>query len=330
MLQLKPLLTLFLLAAGAAAQAAEQSAPAGFLFVTFRSEGEELAEQVYFGVSDDGRRWSALNDSQPVLVSELGERGVRDPYLIRRPDGEGFYLIATDLSTHLNGDWGRAVRAGSHAIIIWETQNLVDWSEPRRVEVAPNDAGCTWAPEAIYDAEQGDYLVFWASTTKRDDFAKHRIWAARTKDFREFGEPFIYIEKPTTVIDTTIVHGGDSYYRFTKDEKFKAITMESSPAIDGPWTDVPGFSLAKLRGYEGPECYQIEPASGDKPGVWGLILDNYARGRGYQPYTTTDLTAGQFEPAEGFDFPFRFRHGSVMPLSADELQAVRAAYGGGE
>ena len=60
---------------------------------------------------------------------------------------------------------------------------------PRLVKVAPDDAGCTWAPEAVYDEETADYFVFWASTTAGDDFAKHRIWAARTKDFRSFGKP---------------------------------------------------------------------------------------------------------------------------------------------
>ena len=52
--------------------------------------------------------------------------------------------------------------------------------EPRLVKVAPDDAGCTWAPEAIYDEAKQEYLVFWASTTGRDEFAKHRIWGART------------------------------------------------------------------------------------------------------------------------------------------------------
>lgn len=317
-------LTLFLLAAASLAAAAE---PAGYLFATFRGEGSPMGEQIYYAVSEDGRTWDALNGGEPVLVSELGERGVRDPYLLRKEGGDSYVLIATDLSIHLNGDWGRAVRAGSHNVVIWESDDLVEWSEPRLVEVAPHDAGCTWAPEAVYDAEEGDYLVFWASTTGRDDFAKHRIWGARTKDFREFGEPFVYIEKPTTVIDTTIVRDGDTYYRFTKDEKFKAITMEQAERIAGPWSDVPGFSLARLRGYEGPACYRLEPAADGEPAVWSLILDHYARGRGYQPYVTHDLASGQFEEAEGFEFPFRFRHGSVLPLSAEELERVQAGYG---
>lgn len=300
--------------------------PAGFLFVTFRGEGTPMTEQVYFAVSENGRKWQALNDSKPVLVSDLGEKGVRDPYVLRSHDGERFYLIATDLSIHHNGDWGRAVRGGSHSIVVWESTDLVNWSEPRLVEVAPDDAGCTWAPEAIYDHANQDYLVFWASTTRRDNYAKHRIWAARTKDFKTFSEPFIYIEKPTTVIDTTIVRDGDVYYRFSKDEKYKAITLEKAPAVEGPWTDIPEFSLAKLRGYEGPACYQIQPAKEGQPATWGLILDHYARGRGYQPYVTQDLASGEFQEDGDFSFPFKFRHGSVLPLSAEEYERVKAAY----
>ena len=148
-----------------------------------------MTEQIYFVVSRDGKDWTSLNGGEPVLVSQLGERGVRDPFLLRAHDGSKFFLIATDLSIHLNRDWGRAVRAGSKSIVIWESSDLVNWSEPRLVKVAPDDAGCTWAPEAIYDEATQDYLVFWASTTAGDKFAKHRIWAARTKDFKTFAQP---------------------------------------------------------------------------------------------------------------------------------------------
>lgn len=301
--------------------------PGGFLFVTFNSENTPMGEQIHFGLSKDGRNWTALNQSKPVLVSNLGEKGVRDPFLIRAHDGKCFYLIATDLSIHLNPGWPRAVRKGSHSIVIWESADLVQWSAPRLVKVAPDDAGCTWAPEAVYDEEAADYLVFWASTTAGDDFAKHRIWAARTKDFRSFGKPFIYIEKPTTVIDTTIVRDGKAYYRFTKDEKHKAITMEKAGRISGPWTDVNDFTLAQLRGYEGPQCYLIELATAARPPVWGLILDHYSKGRGYQPFTTRDLASGNFEKADDFTFPFHFRHGSVLPVTDEEFARLMKAYG---
>ncbi len=302
------------------------AADGGFLFVTFKGESTPLTEQVHFAFSRDGRNWEALNRGEPVLISPLGEKGVRDPFLIRAHDGKKFHLIATDLSINLNPDWKRAVRAGSRNIVVWDSSDLVTWSAPRLIPVAPADAGCTWAPEAVYDEETGDYLVFWASTTARDEFARHRIWAARTRDFVTFGEPFIYIEKPTTIIDTTIVRDGDRYYRFTKDEKFKAITCETSRHLSGPWADVPGFSLAQLVGYEGPQAYVITPASAGKPAVWGLILDHYLKREGYKPFVTTDLAGGQFAPADDFTFPFRFRHGCVLPVSAEEYNRLKTAF----
>jgi hypothetical protein len=302
------------------------AADAGYLFVTFKGEQNPMGEQIYFAVSRDGKNWEALNKGDPVLVSQLGEKGVRDPYLLRAKDGKRFYLIATDLSIFLNRDWKRAVQAGSRSIVIWESEDLVKWSEPRLVAVAPEDAGCTWAPEAIYDESSGDYLVFWASTTKAENFQKHRIWAARTKDFRQFSAPFVYIEKPNTIIDTTIVQEGGKYYRFTKDEKDKAITMEVSDSITGQWTDVPTFSLAKMRGYEGPQCYVVARAANGQPATWCLILDHYAQRKGYEPFVTANLSTGEFTPGTGFTFPFRFRHGSVLPLSEQELARLEKAY----
>ena len=299
------------------------AAEGGYLFVTFRGEGSAEGEQIYFGLSNDGIRWDALNGDKPALVSTLGEKGARDPYLLRGEDGK-FYLIATDLSIFHNRDWGRAVRAGSRAILIWESQNLVDWSQPRLVTVAPTDAGCTWAPEAIYDPASKKYLVYWASTTQRDNFAKHRIWGAWTQDFKTFGEPFIYIEKPTTVIDTDIVRAENGkYYRFTKDEKFKAITMEVGESLTGEWKDVPGFSLAQLKGYEGPACFVLKPSKDAKPATWCLLLDYYSRGQGYKPFVTEDLASGKFEPGSAFEFPFRFRHGSVLPVSSTECARLK-------
>ena len=321
---MKKLVPLFLtMFAGAAALAAD----GGYLFVTFKGEQTPMSEQIYFALSKDGRQWSALNDGEPVLISKLGEKGVRDPYLLRSHDGKTFYMLATDLSIHLNGNWGRAQTDGSKSIVIWESSDLVKWSRPRLVRVAAPDAGCTWAPEAVYDEEAGDYLVFWASKNRRDKFGKQRIWAARTKDFRKFEKPFVYIDKPSHVIDTNIVRDNGKFYRFSKDEQFKAITMEVSDKLTGEWQTVPDFSLSKLQGYEGPECYMLKPAADGKPAVWCLVLDHYSKGAGYQPYVTEDLASGQFTAGPDFSFPFRFRHGSILPLDAAEFARVEAAYG---
>jgi hypothetical protein len=58
------------------------AAPAGYLFVTFGGQPNALSEQVYFATSRDGRDWTALNNGDPVLVSDIGQKGARDPYLL--------------------------------------------------------------------------------------------------------------------------------------------------------------------------------------------------------------------------------------------------------
>jgi sucrose-6-phosphate hydrolase SacC (GH32 family) len=335
----KLLCTAFFASLSLAAWAAAPSAPAtpsatapaprgGFLFTTFKGEQTPKTEQIYFALSADGLHWDALNKGDPVLVSEVGEKGVRDPYLLRSHDNKKFILLATDLSINLNSNWSRAQNAGSRSIVIWESEDLVKWSEPRLVKVAPDDAGCTWAPEAIYDEDTKDYLVYWASKTQRDNFAKHRIWSARTTDFKTFSKPEVYIEKSNTVIDTDIIRDPQSrkYYRFTKDERTKAISMESADKIAGPWADVAGFSLAAMTGYEGPAAFQLKPPADGQPATWCLLLDFYSRNQGYKPFTTTDLASGKFTANNDITFPFRFRHGSILALTPEELARVKAAY----
>lgn len=301
----------------------------GYLFVTFRGEATPMTEQIYFMLSDDGRKWAALNKAEPELVSTRGEKGVRDPFILRSQDNKKFFVIATDLSINLNPDWGRAQNAGSQSIVIWESEDLVTWSVPRLVKVAPDNAGCTWAPEAVYDEKEKAYLVFWASKTASDGYSKQRIWASYTKDFKQFSAPFVYIEKPETVIDTTIVKEKNTYYRFTKDEEHKSITMERSKQLMSGWETMNNFSLASLAGYEGPTSFIIhQPASGNPP-KWNLLLDFYSKGKGYQSFESDDISSGNFKPAAAMEFPFHpVRHGTVLTLTKAEYARIKAAYSG--
>mgnify|MGYP002508627035 CR=1 FL=1 len=92
--------------------------------------------------------------------------------------GDRFFLIATDLCIAADGDWWKAQTEGSRSIMIWESEDLVHWSEQRMVEVNKKTAGCTWAPEAYYDEVTGEYLVFWASRVSSDGYARQRVYAA--------------------------------------------------------------------------------------------------------------------------------------------------------
>lgn len=307
------------------------AAEGGFLFTTFRDETTTMSEQIYMGISDDGRHWEELSGGKPVLVSDVGEKGVRDSFLLRSHDGQKVWLIATDLCVARNSDWKRAAQAGSRSIVVWESSDLVHWSKPRLALVAPQDAGCVWAPEAIYDGDAGDYLVCWASTTARDNFSKQRIWAARTKDFRSFGTPFIYVEQPNHVIDIDIVRDGDTFYRFIKDDKDKCVSMATSKKLLGPWQAMPQFTAGQGKNFEGPICFQLKTAANGQPPVWCLLLDNVSDrigsgAFGYMPFLSNDLGTGQFRPATDFHFPYPFRHGSVLAITTAERERLKSAY----
>ena len=296
-----------------------------YLFVHFTgkdSGADTNYEQIYFSLSKDGENWEILNDSKPVLNNTLGTKGVRDPYIIRGEDGT-FYIIATDLLKAAT-NWTAAQQTGSRSIIIWETKDLTDWGEARIVEVMPEStgAGCVWAPEAVWDEAEQKYMVFWASRVSTDNYAKQRIYRSYTSDFKNFTAPEIYIEEDYDVIDATILKSENKYYRFIKDEKDKYIYCETSSSLakDG-WTKVTGYN--QVSGPEGPTCFKT---NGDNSN-WTLMLDFYGGGQGYKPYTTSDLSSGVFtEGTANFPSGVTYRHGSVLPITKAEYDAVKEAY----
>lgn len=296
-----------------------------YLFAHFvGNESSADHEQIYFSVSQTGTSWTTLNGGKPVLTSNVGEQGVRDPYILRGEGGK-FYIIATDLSIYHNKDWGRAQSAGSKSIVVWESNNLVDWGNANLVKVAVDDAGCTWAPEAVYDEAKGQYMVFWASKVASDDYSKQRVYRSYTSDFKDFTAPEIYIETDAHNIDTTIVKENGVYYRFTKDESKKSVTMMKSTSLDSGWTDVETYTINgvagnTVTGYEGPTIYK------NNDGGWTLLLDHYSAGDGYKPFVTDDLSTGVFKSAADFTFDATYRHGTVMPITQEEYDALIAKY----
>lgn len=96
-------------------------------------------------------------------------------------------VSAMDLKIYQGNGWDAAQTKGSHVLIIWESDDLIHWSEPRRVPVSEEiEAGCTWAPEASYDPLTEEYIVYLSSKTASDNYAKQRVYITRTRDFHTF------------------------------------------------------------------------------------------------------------------------------------------------
>ena len=312
-----------------------------YFFAYFAGEGYSDGEQIYFASSQDGLNWDDLNNNEPVLTSTLGEEGVRDPFIIRSPEGDKFYLIATDLKIYGNGDWNAAQNSGSQSLMVWEPTDLVNWSNQRMVEVSADiGAGCTWAPEATYDPLTGEYVVYWASRTPSVD-NKQRVYYAKTRDFYTFTEPQLYIEKDQSSIDTTMIENDGTYYRYTKNEGdstnelgalTKTIFIEKSDSVLGKFTQIPSDSLnsSDNQWVEGPTIFKLNSDDAAED-TWCLLVDDFG-GIGYYPLLTTDLESGEFTaPEEGtFKMPSRARHGTPLRVTAEEYARIMAAYGSPE
>ncbi|RAV05091.1 glycosyl hydrolase family 43 [Paenibacillus sp. YN15] len=307
----------------------QQKSYSGYVMAHFIGEQPD-GEQVYFAYSEDGLHWKDLNGGLPVLRSGLGEKGARDPFLVRDPKAAKFYLIATDLRIASGKGWATAVQAGSRDMIVWESADLVNWSSPWAVTLAVPGAGCLWAPEAVFDEASGDFLVFWASATQEqhETERKHKIYSARTKDFRSFTPAEKYIERDNHIIDTTILLHNGVCFRYSKDETTKNIRVEQGASLDKD-AFVPLFApvLEELTGVEGPEIFKFNDRE-----EWCLIVDRFATGKGYLPLVTTDLASGEFRVLDDEEFDMgksKKRHGGVLPITRDECSRLLAAFGDG-
>ncbi|GGS06688.1 hypothetical protein GCM10010269_52000 [Streptomyces humidus] len=308
----------------------------GYMFSYFTGEGTADGEQLYAALSkgDDPLKWRELNDGKPVLTSTLGEKGLRDPFIIRSPEGDKFYQIATDLRIYGNGDWDRSQRSGSKSIMVWESTDLVHWTDQRLVKVSPDSAGNTWAPEAYYDSKLGQYVVFWAS--KLYDNPAHsgdtynRMMYATTRDFYTFSEPKVWVDRGYSVIDSTVIQHDGTYFRLSKDERNNSSSTpnskfvfeeKSDSLLNLSWTAVAeGIGKGAMNAAEGPLVFKSNTE--DK---WYAFLDEFG-GRGYIPFETKDLASGVWTPSTGYDLPSKPRHGTVLPVTQAEYDRLLRAY----
>jgi beta-xylosidase len=314
---------------------------AGYSFFYFTGEGTSDGEQIYSALSkgNDPLNWTELNNGRPVLRSSLGELGVRDPFILRSPDGDKFYLLATDLRIYAGRGWDAAQRSGSRSIMVWESTDLAHWSRQRSVQVSPPTAGNTWAPEASWDAKRGTYVVYWASKLYADNDPNHtgdsynRMMYATTRDFVTFSAPQVWNDPGYSVIDSTVIKDQDTYYRFTKDERnntsstpcSKFITEEKSADLLDPHygfvADCIGKATATSPGLsagEGPTGFKSNTEN-----KWYVFIDEFG-GRGYVPFESTDLNSGRWTMSAGAHLPASPRHGTVLPVTQAEMARLSA------
>lgn len=319
----------------------------GYFFPYFLGESTTTDEELYFAASqrNDVKAWTVLNDGKSVLQSNVGEQGIRDPFIIRSKEGDRFFMIATDLNIKdVQKNFGAAQEKGSKNLLVWESDDLVNWSDVRAIKVASDYAGNVWAPEAYYDEQRGEYIVWWSSaiyastdvTTHNIADSYQRMYYATTRDFVNFSEPQVWLDKKTGtgkgMIDATMALYKGMYYRIIKNEGYMAMQQDKSTDLrsttyelikdrvgvgqPNPWGGT--YTMG-----EGPSLF---PSNTD-PDHWYLLQDqpSYHGGKGYMLFETNDLPSANWTSVLDGSLP-PARHGSIIGVTQTELAALYAKY----
>ncbi len=307
-----------------------------YLFVHFKEKTSPDGEQVYFAISEDGFHWQEVNHGQPVLWAYYGDKGVRDFTIARCEKTGKYFIFATDLSlsygmrNQYHHSWDEIGRNGSKCLSVWESTDLVTWTEQKLVKIGDENFGCLWAPDIIFDRASGDYVLHWSSSHKCNNYGFKAIYYSRTKDFKTFtASKELYRKEDSGVIDSAMYEEDGRYYLFVKSESNPArIILLESENVTGPFKRIEAFdqsmSVIEAGLYEAPTAVKLEN------GKWCLFLDNYGvpgEGQGYVPFIADSLADGKFVRSdESFCFPYGFKHGTVIKISGEEYERVREGY----
>ena len=289
-----------------------------YLFTSFRRNGET---GVFFAASTDGREWQPLKENQPWLKPEQPGMLMRDPWLGQGPDGI-WHMLWT-------WGWTRAEAGGHLQLGYASSKDLVHWSPQRALPVMQSEptARNAWAPEAVWDAADKEWIVFWASTipgrfptteAEGDSGYNHRIYSMTTRDWNTFTPARVFFDPGFNCIDATIVHAGGRWIMVFKDERktpqVKRLRLAFADSPRGPWRDVTEPFTEDW--VEGPSVAQV----GDE---WWIYFDHYSRPQHYGAVRTKDWKT--FDPVP-VTFPADHRHGSVVKITdamARTLEAER-------
>lgn len=307
----------------------------GFLLAYFANGSHPDAEQIRFAVTPTPEvdTWLPLSGGRPILLSDVGEQGVRDPFLIRDERSGEFIVLATDLRTWPDDDWARAVRWGSRGIVVWRSDDLISWSGPELLDVAPANAGNAWAPKAYWFAPEQTWLIFFASALfqteeQRGQGTYQRMLVTRTDDFRTVTDPAVYLDPGHDVIDATFLSWGQTVQGFSADSPTKDPLHQQAFVTQESGRDVldPDFHVVRRDLGAGTQERAEGPAT--FTGVDGrtayLMLDEFGL-RGYQLYSSREPQAGRWTRVVA-ELPEGARHGSVISITAGERERLLAAY----
>jgi len=292
-----------------------------YLFAYFTGNSVEQ-EQVHFAVSNDGYSYAALNGNKPVIASRVisSTGGVRDPHILRREDGGGFYMVLTDMTSSKGWDSNRAM-------VLLKSPNLTDWTATviniQQKYAGQEDLKRVWAPQVIFDEQAKRYMVYWSMKHGKGPDIIHYAYAnADFTDLESEPKPLFVPKNKKSCIDGDIILKNGIYHLFYKTEGHgngikKAMTDDLS---SGVWIEQPDYKQQTREAVEGSSVFRLTHS--DK---YILMYDVYMKGR-YAFCESHDLDS--FRPvSQQVTMDFHPRHGSIIPITKKELDQLLRAYG---
>ncbi len=277
--------------------------------------------RLYYSVSRDGLHWTLLNDGKRVTDDYRGH-----PDICRGHDGR-YYLIG-NYST-------------KPEINLWVSDNLINWKRhtaftPRFDAIPDFTRGerHNGAPKIYYDEVNRTYLITWHTPTRPASAEEPELmWSSMktlyvtSKDLSAFSAPRRLFDFDLATIDTVVRRAGDKCYAIIKDERMpsddwptgKTIRVCVAGDLLGPYAP-PGPALTTSF-CEAPTLIPRPDGKG-----WHLYCERYP-GIRYE-CLTAPTPGGPWKcvPRESFSVPRGIRHGSMLPVTVTQYQALMAAF----
>ncbi len=282
------------------------------VFTSFHGNGDGLHLSVS---TDGGHRWRDLD--RVFLTPEVGGRLLRDPHILRGPDGV-YRMVWT------TGWKDKGIGYAS-------SRDLIHWSAQRYIPVMEGVPGTNnaWAPETVYDPASRAYVITWSSdvdgrfpATRRSGQMNNRTYYVTTKDFATFSTPGVLIDPGFDHIDTTILRVGSRYVAVFKEGdnqergRWGPIQWAVADRVLGPYRLMPKPLVTGERA-EGPTLV----TDGDRT---RLYVDYYANGR-YGAFETRDWRTWR-DVSDAVRLVKGQRHGTVLTIPSHVAKALEEAH----
>ncbi len=283
--------------------------------------GKEESKDMYLGYSYDGVHWMRLNKADKILSSTMGDKEIRDPYIMRKKDGS-FAIICTD-------GWN-----GPH-LSIWDSEDLVTFENERRIKMIEKSGMSengytgyhTWAPECTYDPIQDLYTMYWSDPKGHN--LEGQTYYATSSDLLTFSQHGNYFEREFKIIDASIKKYKGDYYMVYQD-----MTGDNEETTLGR-----RIYVAKSDTLEPGSFYPYSGCISGPVAEGGFLLQNYETGS-FQAYydfyqkhkfgvsTIEDITTDDWV-YQGISetMPWdEIRHGGALPVTEKESKAILAKW----